>query len=440
MKSCATRFLTAAVALIAGAMVYADMAPKHLIDYAGHYLKEFEGEVARQRGGDKSIYRSKQDALKRVRDLKEKYPDDPQVEKLFLRMRTALMKSKGDYTEVAPEWLAYLNNETALRKMVSEAGEKEWQAMIAAKGEKTIAKLYPAPDSEKVTVSDLNGALVVLDVVEYPARQFYGASGEYIACGKPSQGYYFVRLSGRDWLGPYEAVKRYRRTVDPSMTEVKSWKVLGEIVTIASENPNPSEEGVGNLQYGWVVKPLALLVPGRVMAIGDSNAESGGRFIGEEKVEGIKNGWYTVKAVPNDVTPERLAEIFMLAIKEKNYKLYCECIDPKRQETAAGRDLLKYHWDLHQERFHGEYVHASFGKAKIEVLKGFNDENDDENFFLTNDQKNTLKKIGGEKVEVAKVESKAYDKNGKQLGSPYVRRMIRRGGGRWYIDEYEPRF
>ena len=41
---------------------------------------------------------------------------------------------------------------------------------------------------------------------------------------------------------------------------------------------------------------------------------------------------------------------------------------------------------------------------------------------------------------IAMVESKAYDKNGKQLGSPHVRRMIRRGGGRWYIDEYEPRF
>ena len=43
-------------------------------------------------------------------------------------------------------------------------------------------------------------------------------------------------------------------------------------------------------------------------------------------------------------------------------------------------------------------------------------------------------------VEKATVESKAYDENGKQLGSPHVHTLIRRGGGRWYVDDLAPRF
>ena len=154
----------------------------------------------------------------------------------------------------------------------------------------------------------------------------------------------------------------------------------------------------------------------------------------------IKDGWYTVKEVPPDVTPERLMEIFMTAIKEKNYKLYLDCIDPERTKSEDGTINVRYHWDLHQTRFHKEYVHATFGKAVITVQKGFDESNQLENFFLDNDQKNTLKKISGVKIEEATVESKAFDENGKQLGTPHPHRLIRRGGGRWYVQDYAPRF
>ena len=124
-----------------------------------------------------------------------------------------------------------------------------------------------------------------------------------------------------------------------------------------------------------------------------------GRFIGEDKEDAIKNGWYTVKEVPNDVDPKRLMEIFMAAIKEKNYKLYCDCIDPERQKTDIGQDLLRYHWDLHQERFHKEYIHATFGDAKITVQKGFDDSNDLENFFLDDDDRTPNPIVSHEAVE-----------------------------------------
>ena len=51
-----------------------------------------------------------------------------------------------------------------------------------------------------------------------------------------------------------------------------------------------------------------------------------------------------------------------------------------------------------------------------------------------------VEKIGGEKVEEAVVESIAYDKNGKQLGTPHPHRLRRKGGGRWYVLDYQLRF
>ena len=231
-------------------------------------------------------------------------------------------------------------------------------------------------------------------------------------------------------------------TVDSSMQDVKKWTVLAEVAGITAENPIGGEEGAGAFYFGWIVKPVAIKIPGHLVAVRDKDAEASGRFIGEEKVEAIKQGWYTVKEVPKDVTPDRLMEIFMTAIKEKNHKLYLQCIDPEYMSGGAyGEDEVKrYFWDLHQERFHGEYVHATFSKPKITVLKGFDNKDELQNFFLDDTDRKTLEKIGGEKVEEAVVESIAYDKNGKQLGSPHPHRLRRKGGGRWYVLDYQQRF
>lgn len=437
---------TATAAILAAFCAFAAFAAddpaaiKRKIGMADYYVKEFEKEVERQKGGEKAVWRSKNDAVSRVKDLKTAYPDDPEVQKLFLRVRTALMKSKGDYTEVNEEWTAYKRNEESLRKTISAFAETEWNAKVAEAAGKILPKAFPAPDSENVTLDELGEAFVILDDIRYPMNQFYGETGEYVFTGKPSEGFYFIDVATRDWLGPYEAVKRYRRNVDSSLDDVEKWTVLGKIETIVRENTHPGENSVGSAHYGWVVRPVALYMPGHVYATFDAEAPSSGRYAGEEKVAAIKDSWYTVKSVPDDVTPERLMEIFMTAIREKNYPLYQACIDPERQKTPVAEDLLRYHWDLHQERFHKEYVHATFGKAVVTVVKGFDDANDDENFFLTEDQKDTLAKTSGEKIEDARVESKAVNENGKQVGSPNPHHLIRRGGGRWYVEDYEIRF
>ena len=133
-------------------------------------------------------------------------------------------------------------------------------------------------------------------------------------------------------------------------------------------------------------------------------------------------------------------EIYVTAIKEKNYDLYRECIYPNCYKEDTGQELLRYHWDLHQGRFHGEYVHVTFGQAKISVLKGFDDKNDLENFFLDAGQKETLNKVSGTKIEEAVVETRAWNENGKVVGSPHPHRLRRSGGGRWYVYDYQPRF
>ena len=430
--------------LLAGGTSAADAADaqavKRRVTQVEYHVREFEKEVAQQRGGVKMVWRSRQTALERVQQLKKEFPDDPDVEKLFQRTRVALMKSMGEYTEVSPEWTLYKRNEDDLRKVIAGEGEKRWEELLAERKDKIIGKAFPAPDPDSVSVDDLKGSCVILEDVQYPQHQFYGATGEYVYAGKPSAGYYFVNIGGRDWLGPYEAVKRFRRSVDPTLADVQGWTLLGEVVNITAEIPQAGDDKTGSFQYGWVIRPIALYVPGHVLAVCDDRKEASGTYAGEEKVAAIKEAWFTVRKVPADVTPERLMEIFMTALKEKNYSLYEDCIDPERRKTELAEDLLRYHWDRHQERFHGQYIHASFGKAKITVVKGFDQGSDLMNFFLDEKQKATLAKRGGEKLEEAIVESRAYDNDGKQLGSPHPHKLIRRNGGRWYVEDYAARF
>ncbi len=414
--------------------------PGHRLGQADYYLKEFEREVARERGGQKAVWRTKNDALTRVKALKVEFPDDPAVEALYQRARRALMASMGQLNEVDPAWTAYKRNEENLRQLVSAEGEKAWDALIKSVGTNFLEKVYPVADPEVVGVAAVTNRYVVLSDVRYPMNQFYGATGEFIACGKPSEGFYFVSLAGRAWLGPYEAVKRYRRTVDSSLEDVDRWTVLGEIVGLTAEIPYAGEEKVGEPEYGWIVRPVALKVPGHVVGVYDADAPSSGRFVAEDKVAAIKEGWYTVKSIPDDVTPERLMEIFMTAIKEKNFDLYEACIAPDRKKTPIAESLVRYHWDLHQARFHKEYIHATFEKGTIRVRKGFDAGNELNDFFLDDAQKDRLVKTQGAKIEEAVVESRAIDPNGVQLGTPHKHTLMRTGGGRWYVEDYEIRF
>ena len=413
------------------------------IQQAEMYLKEFEDEVRRANGAT-GVFRSKEDALSRVMILNEFAPQDPRVQALFERARNCVMGSTGNFTTVTEDMTVYLKNEANLRAMYAEKSANAWNGLVSQYADQLLEKVFPAPDplSDETNMEELTGKFVVLDQVRYPSNQFMGVTGEYIHVGKRSTGMYFIRIDTRKWLGPYEAVKRYRRLVDSTMMEVEEWTILGRIADITMEVPEAGEEKVGSAVFAVVVEPVALYVPGHVLGIYDAEHLNSGYFVGEEEVSAIKETWYTVKSVPEDVTPERLVEIFRQAIKEKNYDLYVDCIQPDRRKNPTQESLLLYHWDLHQERFHGEYIHADVvpEETRITVVKGYDDRNNLDSYFLSKEEQQAIAARYGEKIEYASVQTVAYDSSGKQLGSPVRRNLIRTNGGRWYVRDYEIRF
>ena len=437
MKKSITMIVTL-LALSFNALAAPQKAPKKDVDFANYYLKEFEAEVKRAGGNANTMFRNKNEALKRIQALLKAYPDDAAVLALYERARTALMMSKGNYNQITPAMVAYLNNEKQLREKYAQLSIAKWNEL--QQGRELITKPFPAvnPLKNSPATTPIDKTIVLPDV-KYPDNQFVGGSGEYIVVGTPSTGFYFVNISGREWLGPYEAIKRFRREVDASIGESLNLTILGKVTGPAMEIPGNRRT---TMAWGWVVEPEALYIDGRIVATFDPNHDKGGTFIEEDKVAGIKDGWYTVKDVPQNASPERVMEIFLTAIKEKNYPLYLKCINPERYKTETAESLVRYHWDLHQGRLHGEYVHAVFSDTKITVAKGFDDKNDLENFFLDDSQRNQLTKMQGEKVEYAIVLSRAYDENGKQIGVKHPHKLIRKGGdkGRWYVDDYEIRF
>ena len=411
------------------------------IQQAEIYLKEFENEVKRANGAT-GIFRSKEDALSRIMILNEFAPDDVKVKELFERARNCIIGASGNFTTVTKEMTVYLENEENLRKMYAAKSEEGWNKLVAQYQDKLLPRVFPAPDVRTMRQEEYVGKYVILDEIRYPGNQFMGVTGEYIWMGKRSTGMYFVEIDSRRWLGPYESVKRYRRLVDSTMMEVDKWTVLGEITDLTCEIPEPGEKKVGGPVYAPVVLPVALYVPGHVLGVYDGELENSGYFVGEDEVAAIKEQWYTEKTVPEDVTPERLVEIFRQAIKEKNYDLYVDCIQPERRQNPTQESLLLYHWDLHQERFHGEYIHADVvpDATKITVVKGYSDESGLESYFLSKEDQEKIASRYGDKVEYASVQTISFDKNGKQLGSPVRRNLIRTNGGRWYVRDYEIRF
>lgn len=420
----------------------AEQAPKNDVTRAEFFLKKFEDRVTRSRGQPFKLGYDDNEGLKRVRELKEKYPEDPVVEELFQRARTALMRSKGDFMEITREMLYYRENEQKLKKLFGDLADLEWKEFTdeILAGPLVLPKAFPSPDRAEVSIEELAGKYVILEEFEYPAGQFIDLGREFVSVGSGVKGWYFVEISSRNWLGPYEALKRYRRLINRDLPEEGKWTLLGRITGIEMVVPQAEKVKTIAPQWGWVVTPVAIYIPGQTFAIYDQAEELGGLFAGEERMEEIKSPLYTVRYVPGDVTPERLVEIFAASIKEKNYDLFLDCIDPKRVGTRSEMSLLRYHWDLHLERFARFYVHVEADEATIEVLKGFDSGTGVEDFFLDEEQKEKIREISGELVEQATVLTRAWDENGRQYGSPKPHYLVRRDKGRWYIDNFEQPF
>lgn len=445
MRLSSTRSL-GTVALVLALLVpfgaVAQKAPPNDVTKAEHYLKKLEDHARRARGAAFKPGYEDNEALKRIKELKEKYPDDPAVETLFARARAALMGSKGDFIEITAEMLAYRKNEEKLRDLFASEAEKEWTAFQRTPAMANAVKpAFPSPSIEDESAESLRGRHVVLEYARYPDNEFVEGGQQYLFVGSLASGFYWVELGGRPWIGVYEAVKRYRRFVNADLPEQASWTIVGKMKGVRLLVPQAEKKKSLSPQWGWVVEPVAIHVPGLTFTKADAS-QTGGSFAGEPRLEQIKGSLYTVRSVQPAATPEQVVETFATAIKEKNLPLYLECISPERQAGPRARDLLMYHWDLHQFRFSKLFVHATVEPAVVTVRKGYDSGNDLESFFLTDEQKQTVAKISEELVEDAEVKSKAWDERGRQYGSPKPHFLKRIGGakGRWYVMNFEQPF
>lgn len=421
----------------------AESAPSNEIIRAEHFLIKFEQKVERMRGQSFRLGYEENEALKRVKSLHEHYPDDPAVLQLFERSRGALMASKGEFMQITQEMLTYRENEKKLKEAFGALADKEWTSFLDSIRETPDSILpvaFPPPDTEKVSILTLQDRYVLLDDFEYPTNQFFDLGREFVWVGSGTRGYYYVEIGSAGWLGAYEAFKRYRRLVNRSLPESGKWTLLGQISGVDMIIPQAEKVKTIAGRWGWIVQPVAIYVPGHVFAMRDSGHPEGGSFAGEEQMEAIKGPMYTVRAIPEDVTPERLVEIFSVAIKEKNYPLYLDCILPDRRKTRNAESLARYHWDLHLSRFAELYVHVTVDPAKVEVIRGYDEKGEWENYFLDEEQRATVGQISEALVEQATVLSMAWDERGRQYGSPKPHFLRRVDKGRWYIENYEQPF
>ncbi len=417
-------------------------ASKNELSRAEHYLKKLENQTKRARGQSVRLSYDSKEALRRIKRLKEKYPDDPNVESLFQRARKALMGSKGDFIKITPDMLKFRESERKMVDLFAEKSKEQWQMFLQKTntGAEKRIQAFPVPSHRHRAISELVGTMVLIKDFKYPTNAFFSFGQSYVYAGSGTRGYYYIDISNREWLGLYEAIKRYRRLVNSDVPEGGSWEILAKISGSSLMVPQAGKKKSIPAYWGWTVDPVAIRVPGKTAAFLKPAHELGAQFAGEEQLQQLKSGFYTVTRIETTVKPGRLVEIFATAIKEKNYELFLACIDPDRKKTPTALSRIRYHWDLHQHRFAKFYVHVTIASEKINVLKGFDSKNDLDDFFLSDQQKKTVKRISGQLLEQAWVTTKAWDERGRQYGSPKPHQLRRKDRKRWYIYDYAQQF
>lgn len=410
-------------------------APPNEVKRASHFVEKFEKKVARAQGKPFPLGYEEKEAMSRVRALKTAHPTDPAVEKLFQRVKKCVMASKGGFITITPEMLAYRENEQKLAQKVGKIADQEWSDRLKAltdSGE-LILKPFPAPDPMDCDPDKVIGKRVLIQDFAYPRNEFTDIGGQFCFAGSAMKGFYFFKLSCRSWLGVYEALKRYRRAVSSDIGE--KWTVLGRVENVNLLIPQAGEEKTMSAWFGWLVIPEAIYIPGRLLTMVDLESELAGEFAGESRIEELKSEFYTYKSIPDGVEPTELVRILATVVKERNYKLYLECIDPARRATPKAIQRLRYFYDNNLERYRRWYVHVDpFKCSKIRAIKGGEVESgSDEEFFLDEEQKRKIKEHSGQSVEEAIVTIRTYDEKGKQTSYPKKVVLRRYDGKRWYV-------
>lgn len=409
------------------------MGPKNIeLDGAEIRVKRFEAAVEKAAGRPITPGSEAIEAMNQVKRLHEAYPEHPVVKDLFKRVQNCVRLSRGDVVTIMPEMLAYRERSKSASEALARSNVEAWEKLRAeaTKPDASIPQPFPVSDPRKVMADEMRGRMVVLEEFLYPAHEFMNNGIGYVFVGSLTKGYYYVEASTPAFLGVYEAIKRYRRSVLSELPE--SWIVVGKISDPRLMMPKSDKEPIGKNHWGWVVEPTALYVPGLVLAVADPDAAGGGRFIGEEQLPSLLAKGYSVTNVPDTAEPAKVAEIMITAIKEKNFPLYLECIDPEKKTGEAAMSRLNYLWDDMQAKFAKEWVHGDvYQVGEIEVLQGGVVEGSLEDYFADEDTRRKAAVLP--LIEEVEVKVRMLTERGQVDGSPKPIWLRRTEGKRWYV-------
>lgn len=430
--------VTLAAMVIGLPMASAQEGPSTLdLHSAENYVKQFEFAASTAEGKPFAPGYVGKEAMKRVGALYRKYPKHPKVKDMFDRVRVCLKKSRGSAFDITPEMLAYRKMEQLVAGSIGKEADKAWDAYSAKlkASPRYLPKPLPAPEpGGQRNEESMFFRKVILKGFEYPAHEFTTSGKQYTFVGAATQGFYFVELSNRRWLGAYEALRRYRREASGKLP--KQWTVVGTVTGSDILVPRTGEKGAADVaRFGWIVRPDAIYIPGLLFARSDAGHPRGGSYAGEERLAKLKSPHLTHTSVPKDASPTKLVEVYAAAVKEKNYKLYLECLDPALQQSDLALENLRSFWRISQQGFAQDFVHVeAFKEGKPQVIEGEKfDPGSAEAMFLEEEDKKAILARADDLVEIVHVTIRRYDQKGKQVGSPRDIILRRYKGGRWYV-------
>lgn len=426
-------FLTLTLLLAPLGTAAQDEGPaRSALSAAERYVSEFEMKVKRADGAPFKPGHDAQEAMRRVAALRESHPDDPRVHDLFNRVRAALLASRGTVFEITPEMVAYREAQEQVVERLAGIADQVWTELLEAHADQRLdGPPLPAPDPQTVSVDALRGKTVLLEgLIDYPARQFTSAGKSWLAVGTPSEGFWFINLSGRGWATAYRALREYQSQVSADTNG--PWSLVGTVEGIDLMVPDASAESIAVARFGWVVEPVALQVPGRTVALAASE-NGAGRFAGETDLESMKSAYYSVHEVPEDAAPIDVMRAYIAAIKERNWTLYMSLIHDSWKETDRSRERLRYYWDITQRRLRDLYVHAEPDSIVSDVVIQGERASDLESLFLSDADQATLAARSKPLIEQATVRILRFDERGVQVEPDNRIPLRREASGPWKI-------
>ncbi len=362
-----------------------------------------------------------------VKEISQKDPENPDVIQLVEEAKGFYNRAKGNRLEITEEMVAYRRKQGDLVQAIGEQADRSWNEMAdtLSRSNEFIPQPFPVQISPDINLDSVVNKSVILPQVDWESALFVQLGGNWLAAGDEAQGYYFIDGSCPEYNQLYAAIQRYRDQIKNQISS--QWTIAGVIEGPAMLAPQCTNERAGTPSIGWRVRPTAIHIPGCVTAMLDTDSQNSARFIGEELLSQLRQ--YSVVNIPEQVEPADLIEIFIVALKEKNWDLHLECIEPSLRSHPGQIQSLKYNWDVQQKGLENYHCHAMpTHVSEIKTTQG-NVNQDLEDFFGDGVNRSPARAMN-ERVVVSVA---LFTEQGIQSVRPRYVTLERKNQGRWYI-------